>query len=225
MKIAAYHSHLNGWEWLKVHHPTLWDEITTIIGGLDAEAHRTKVSREKTMEGRMLYSPDAINASLKDAFRDAGWEESITRFYVTDDMDLIRATVGLDEDAQKAEIEAAGKTPIRSYNQTDFVKDQVAVEVQFGKYAFIAYDLFVKHMAFFVGEKINLGVEILATKAMQSQMSSGVGYYEHALYSIGRQGRGIPAVPLLLIGVEADDTPPLEELEAETGAVADEVTD
>ena len=34
-----------------------------------------------------------------------------------------------------------------SYNQTDFVKDRVAVEVQFGKYAFVAHDLFVKHSA------------------------------------------------------------------------------
>lgn len=38
-----------------------------------------------------------------------------------------------------------------SYNQTDFVKDRIAIEVQFGKYSFVAYDLFVKHMAFCVG--------------------------------------------------------------------------
>ena len=35
-----------------------------------------------------------------------------------------------------------------SYNQTDFVKERVAVEVQFGKYAFVAHDLFVKHLSF-----------------------------------------------------------------------------
>ena len=49
-------------------------------------------------------------------------------------------------DDQRREIEAAGESPIKSYNQTDFVKDRVAVEVQFGKYAFVAYDLFVKHL-------------------------------------------------------------------------------
>ena len=36
-----------------------------------------------------------------------------------------------------------------SYNQTDFVKERVAVEVQFGKYAFVAHDLFVKHLSFY----------------------------------------------------------------------------
>jgi hypothetical protein len=102
---------------------------------------------------------------------------------------------------QKAEIEGAGLKPLHSYNQTDFVKERVAVEVQFGKYAFIAYDLFVKHLAFYVGDVIDVGVEILAMKELQQQMSSGVGYYEGELYNLIREGRGVPAVPLILIGV------------------------
>jgi len=95
----------------------------------------------------------------------------------------------------------AGKTPIYSYNQTDFVKKRVAVEVQFGKYSFIAYDLFVKHIAFYVGNVIDVGIEILPMKAMQAEMSSGPGYYEGALYDVARQGRGVPGVPLVLVGV------------------------
>jgi hypothetical protein len=224
VRIAARYSHLNGLEWLMYHHPELWDEIEGIVAQVDAEALRTKRSEEVRTMGRMLYSPVAINDRLKELFRDAAWHESITNFYLTDDMELIRATMDLTPDEQKAEIVAAGRTPIFSYNQTDFAKDRVAVEVQFGKYAFIAYDLFVKHMAFFVGNRIDLGVEILPTKAMQSQMSSGVGYYEHALYSIGRQGRSVPAVPLILIGIEADTTPALEELESD-GVVADVAVD
>ena len=104
---------------------------------------------------------------------------------------------------QKAEIEAAGSTPIFSYNQTDFVKERVAVEVQFGKYSFVAFDLFVKHMAFFVGDVIDLGVEILPMKELQAEMSSGPGYYEGELYNLIRQGRGVPAVPLIVIGIAA----------------------
>ena len=78
----------------------------------------------------------------------------------------------------------------------------MAIEVQFGKYAFVAYDLFVKHLAFYVGDKIDVGVEILPTKALQSQMSSGVPYYEAEIYNVARQGRGVPAVPLVILGVE-----------------------
>jgi hypothetical protein len=103
---------------------------------------------------------------------------------------------------QKREIEEAEEKPIFSYNQTDLVKDRVAAEVQFGKYSFVAYDLFVKHLAFYVGDQIDVGIEILPMKTLQSQMSSGVPYFEGEFYNVVRQGRGVPAVPLILIGVE-----------------------
>ncbi len=96
---------------------------------------------------------------------------------------------------------AGFKEPIFSYNQTDFIKERVAVEVQFGKYAFVAYDLFVKHLAFYVRDEIDVGIEILAMKSLQSQMSSGPGYYEGELYNVIRNGRGVPGVPLVIIGV------------------------
>ena len=102
---------------------------------------------------------------------------------------------------QKIQIESQGETPIASYNQTDFVKERVAVEVQFGKYAFVAFDLFVKHMAFFVGNIIDIGIEILPMKELQAEMSSGPAYHERELYNLIRQGRGIPAVPLVLVGI------------------------
>jgi hypothetical protein len=120
---------------------------------------------------------------------------------LTEDEKLIRKTMHLTAAEQKAEIEGAGKKAIFSFNQTDFVKDRIAVEVQFGKYAFVAYDLFVKHMAFFVRDVIDVGVEILPMKELQGKMSSGVGYYEGELYNVIREGRGVPAVPLVLIGV------------------------
>lgn len=201
MKIVACHSHLNGREWLLVHEPAVLKEIEAVVRAVDASRHRTKISREKSMHGRALYSPTDINRAFVKEFHKAGWSESRTEYWVTDDYQLIRRTIQMPVEEQKREIEGASKTPIRSYNVTDFVKRRVAVEVQFGKYAFIAYDLFVKHMAFYVGDKIDVGVEILPMKAMQSQMSSGPGYYEGALYDIARQGRGVPAVPLVLLGV------------------------
>ena len=38
-------------------------------------------------------------------------------------------------------------------------------------------------------------------KELQAEMSSGPAYYERELYNLIRQGRGIPAVPLVVIGV------------------------
>lgn len=149
----------------------------------------------------MLYAPKALNLAFAQKLNGLGWRESRTNYWVTDDYDLIRRTMALPPEQQKQTIEADGKTPIFSYNQTDFLKRRVAVEIQFGKYSFIAYDLFVKHLAFYIGNTIDVGIEILPMKSMQAQMSSGPGYYEGALYDVVRQGRGVPAVPLVLVGV------------------------
>lgn len=173
-----------------------------MIADVNANKCRTKVSKEQTMKGEILFSPIDMNASFKRLLRAKSWEESRVSYWVTRSEKLIRKTLTMSAADQKREIEAAGETPIFSYNQTDFVKDRVAVEVQFGKYAFVAYDLFVKHLAFYVGDRIDVGVEILPMKSLQSQMSSGVAYYEGEFYNVVRQGRGVPAVPLVLIGIE-----------------------
>jgi hypothetical protein len=202
VKIKTFYSHLNGWEFIQVHKPRLWEEIERAITQVDAFACRVKVSREVRTLDKLLYSPIEMNRAMRDHFGELGWSEHRTSYWVTSDAKLIRKTMQMKPAQQKAEIENAGLLPIMSYNQTDFVKERVAVEVQFGKYAFVAYDLFVKHMAFFVGDVIDVGVEILPMKTLQQEMSSGVAYYEGELYNLIREGRGVPAVPLVLVGVE-----------------------
>lgn len=201
MKIETYYSHLNGWEWLEVRRPSFWDEIEKTIEAIDGESCRTKISKEKGMKGKRLYAPGALNNRFKEELENRNWHESRVSYWVTDDHKLIRESLTYEAKEQKLHYEAHGKTAISSYNQTDFVKDRVAIEVQFGKYSFVAYDLFVKHLAFYMGDKIDCGIEILPMKSMQSEMSSGPGYYEGALYDLVRQGRGVPAVPLVMVGV------------------------
>lgn len=202
MRIGSLYSHLNGHEWMLVHQPAIWKEIEGVISRIDAKKCLTKVSEEKTMKGKLLYAPKELNAAFDAEFTAlGGWGESRTSYWVTDDHALIRRTMQLTEGEQKQAILDAGRTPIRSYNQTDFVKQRVAIEVQFGKYSFIAYDLFVKHLAFYIGDTIDVGVEVLPMKEMQAEMSSGPGYFEGALYDLVRQGRGVPAVPLVIVGV------------------------
>ncbi|RKZ84231.1 MAG: restriction endonuclease [Candidatus Parabeggiatoa sp. nov. 1] len=165
MKIVETYSHLNGLEFLLVHKKGLWEEIQNVINEIDGETCKTKVSKEKRMKGRLLYSPIDLNKAFKEQLETKKWTESRSRV-------------------------------------RDFLKDRVAIEVQFGKYSFVAYDLFAKHLAFYVSDQIDVGIEILPMKSLQGQMSSGVAYYEGELYNVIRQGRGVPAVPLVIIGIE-----------------------
>ncbi len=201
MKIVDIYSHQHAWEYLKVHKESLWNEIESAIKSIDASACRKKISKEKRMLGKVLYSPKHLNKAMHEKFSAKGWKESKTSYWVTTDAQLIRKTMQMPPFDQRIEIERSGKVAIPSHNQTDFVKDRVAVEIQFGKYAFVAFDLFVKHMAFYVGNVIDIGVEVLPMKSLQSEMSSGIAYYERELYNVVRQGRGVPAVPLILVGV------------------------
>ena len=202
MRIGAKYSHLNGEEYMKIHKPHLWDELLSVIKIVDAEACKTKVSKEIRIKGKALYSPIDMNASFKRLLEELGWEERRNTFWVTDDEKLLRTIYNQDEAIQKRTIVASGRRPIMSYNQTDFVKERVAIEVQFGKYAFVAHDLFVKHLSFYVSDIIDVAIEILPMKSLEEEMSSGVPYYERDLLNVIRQGRGVPAVPLVLLGIE-----------------------
>lgn len=65
MKIAQVYSHLNGEEFLIVHKPQLWEEIQACIRGVDANLAYGKVSREKTMRGKILYSPQSVESTFQ----------------------------------------------------------------------------------------------------------------------------------------------------------------
>ena len=203
MKISQKYSHLNGEEYLIVHHKKLYKEIIDVIKSIDADEFKKKISSEKTKMVNTLYSPVELNKVLDNKFSQKGLGESLYSYYITLNRELMEKSLLMSAKEQKDFLTKNGENnPIFSYNQTDFVKDKIAVEVQFGKYSFVAYDLFVKHMLFYSGGKINLWIEILATKAMQSQMSSCVAYFEGEVYNVMRQGRNSPPVPLLILGVE-----------------------
>jgi len=202
VKIVERYSHLNGEEYLIVHYKHILNEITEIIESVEADKFKTKVSREKTMKGKKLYNPKSLNKEFDRLFQQKGWKGVKYSYYVTTDRSVINELIGLPLKKQKEILIQRGiNSPILSYKQTDFVKDNIAVEVQFGKYSFVAYDLFVKHLLFYTGGVINVGIEVLPMKSMQTEMSTGIAYYEGEVYNVLRHGRNNPPVPLLIIGV------------------------
>jgi hypothetical protein len=208
MRIVETYSHLNGEEYLLVHKAPVYQEIKDVITGIDATRCMRKVSKEKTMKGRRLYSPVCLNREFKKSFNSKRWQESKYSYCVTTDRKVLQEIVHLPLKEQKEFMRTQGVAePIISYKQTDYVKERIAVEVQFGKYAFVAFDLFVKHLLFYSGDVIDVGVEILPMKSMSKSpeggraLSTGIAYFEGEVYNILRHGRNSPAVPLLIIGI------------------------
>ena len=209
MKVIYQHSHLNGKEFLQVHFPDQLQEILDVIALVDGNIWKRSSERSKNQRaGRQgkafaeVYSQKEINRQFQELFRAHGWDKRIYRYYATPEERIAREIMGLPAEQGKDIIEARGLTAYPRSNETDFVKSRIAVEVQFGKYSFVAYDFFVKHMAFFTADEIDVGVEIIPTNKMLQNMDSGPANYEGEIFNLYRQGRGTPAVPLWVLGIE-----------------------
>lgn len=181
MKIVYEYSHLGGTEILKVRFPDCEREIYEVIE--EITANKTKISREKTMLGKELYSPKDMNAQFKKAFSSRGYVELKDTYTIT---------------IPNSEAKIVG-----AFKQIDFVKGNVLVEVQFGKYAFMFYDM-AKFQYFFNENKADVGVEIVPCHSLSRHMSTGVSYGEQLIYDIERLKRHFPAVPVKVILVDVE---------------------
>lgn len=201
MKIYKTYSHLNGEEYLLVHKRNLYDEIRSVINSIDASKYKTKVSKEKRKVGNKLYSPVELNKAFSEKLVALGWAGRRRDYYVSDKYEIVKVIESMTFEKQKEYLISNKEPLIYSFNQTDFVKEGVAIEVQLGKYFAVAFDLFVKHLSFFNAGVINVGVEIVPSKELQEQMSSGPPFFEKEVHNILRHGRNSPAVPIIMIGV------------------------
>ena len=205
MRIAYEYNHLNAKEYLLVNKDAQLTELQNSITTLDANQY-LKISLDKAKFGIVIYNQGQINSAIQSYLRARHWQESKVYYYVTSDETTTREIVNiLDKEQQKQVIESRGYMSHSTYNQVDFQKDRIAVEVQFGKYFSVAYDLHVKHTFFFSRNDIDVGVEVIPTKAMEEHMDTGVPWFENEVTNVIREGRTNPPVPILILGIEPDE--------------------
>lgn len=204
MKIANQYNHLNAREFLIVNRNSEFSEIKNTLASINANQF-LKISCDITKLGQVLYSQSNLNAAIKNVFQNSGWNERRVNYYVTGDEQTTRDIIGItSKEEQKSIIEKRGFTSYSTFNQVDFQKERIAVEVQFGKYFSVAYDLHVKHTFFYSRNDIDVGIEIIPTKAMEEHMDTGVPWFENEVTNVIREGRTNPPVPILILGIEPD---------------------
>jgi Restriction endonuclease BglII len=193
MFIAGRYSFNGGEEYIQQHFPHLLQEIETVIGHVDASKYKIKVSKEKTKKGKMLYDPSALNKAFKAPFHERGWEEQRvpcdypTKFYTP-----------------RYQPKVLNKGAFR---EMDFIKGRLGIEVQFGKYAFMVYNVCAKMTIFHKRDFIDAGVEIVAVKQFTSEMSSGVSYFEQFVWDLENRGVSNIDIPVLVLGVATENLP------------------
>lgn len=193
MKIAAYYPFNNGWEIVTKKFSSEFSEVKNVIESVDASLCKIKESKEKTMQGKMLFSPPCLNDKFKNEFHKLGWsnhKENCEYIY------------GVHLDAYVPPTSKVNQPPFRDM---DFIKPGVklGVEVQFGKYAFMVYNVCAKMTIFHNFGLIDAGIEIVPTKHLADEMSTGVSYFEQIAWDLEKRGVSNIDIPVLILGIDA----------------------
>ena len=189
MNIAGIYSFNNGVDVVNDKYSDLLSEVENCISNIDASRCKTKKSREKTKLGKILYSPVKLNKRFKDILYSKGWQsvrvqcDYPTKYYVPN-YDPKRLREG-------------------AFREMDFVKEKLGIEVQFGKYSFMVYNVAAKMTIFRNLSFIDTGIEIVPVKALADEMSSGVSYFEQFVWDLEKQGVSDIDVPVMIIGIDA----------------------
>jgi len=188
MNIVAVYSFNRGKERIEAKYSSLLKEIRDVVSSVDSEKFKTKKSREKTMRGRKLYGPRRLNSAFKKCFTKLGWKNHRvpctypTQYYMS------------------------GYTPSPinkgAFREMDFLKGKLGVEVQFGKYAFMVYNVCAKMTIFNKLGFIDAGVEIVPIKRFADQMSTGVSYFEQFVWDLEHRGISDIDIPVLILGID-----------------------
>jgi hypothetical protein len=188
MRIAGVYSFNNGEKEVTKTYPELLTEVNQAIKKVNASRHKTKKSDEKTMMGRMLFNPKSINAAFKKAFGNEWKAIRVPCTYPT--------THYLEDYKVRTKNRGA-------FREMDFVKDKLGVEVQFGKYAFMVYNVCAKMTIFHKLGYINHGIEIVPVKAFAEEMSTGVSYFEQFIWDLETRGVSNIDIPVMILGIDS----------------------
>lgn len=194
MIIAGRFSFNNGAEVINKKYPHLLKEIEEVIGLVNAENCKTKKSKEKTMMGKILYSPKALNKEFKKLFFARKW---INKKVKCDYPTKYYSDKYIPKDLNNG-----------AFRDMDFLKEKLGVEVQFGKYAFMVYNVCAKMTIFNKMGFIDTGLEIVPIKQFADEMSTGVSYFEQFVWDLEKRGVADIDIPVLILGI--DSTEPTE---------------
>ena len=195
MKIVATYDFNGGKAAVQQKYAAEFAQIQAIINAIDASLYKTKESTEKTMMGKMLFSPMELNKAFKREFakpENGGW----SNHKVLCDYSYGEYT----EDYIKSQ-----NTRGQPFRDMDFVKPntKLGIEVQFGKSAFMVYNVCAKMTIFSKMGVIDTGIEIVPVKNFADEMSTGVSYFEQFAWDLEHRGTSNIDVPVLILGIDA----------------------
>jgi len=86
----------------------------------------------------------------------------------------------------------------------DGLKNEVGLELQFGKYAFLAWDTLRKIVLFSEKEIYKYGIEVAPMASFRRKMAKGIGSFEQVSEKLEKSGNPDLEIPVLLLGIDVE---------------------
>jgi restriction endonuclease BglII len=174
MQVAETFSHKSGEQFIEDNHLVELMELYDYVDSLNAKSVLTKQTRERS-KPPLLFSPVDMNAHFKQNLSSNGWYPNTRR------------------------ISLQGRAEFR---EIDGLKNRVGLEIQFGKYAFMGYDIFSKMVIFSNLDLIDCGIEVVVMPSMIRNMSTGVSSFNQIVMDMEARGEADIDIPTLIVGIE-----------------------
>jgi hypothetical protein len=181
MEIKSTYSHKGGEEFIKQNHPAALQDVVEAIAACDAVWCLRKITKEGT-KNPLLFAPIAFNLCMKQFLSPRGWTEK-------------------QPGSKKGFKEPRISFGQGQFREMDGIKDKVGLEIQFGKYAFMGYDVFSKMPMFAKRGLIECGIEVVAMPEVVKEMSTGVSSFNQIVLDMKYRGVADLDLPTLIIGI------------------------
>jgi hypothetical protein len=185
MKVVETYSHKGGMAFIREHHQAELNEVIAAIEAADAIWCLRKISKEKT-KPPLIFHPESLNFVIKKFLSPLGWTEPAPK-------------------SKKGFREPRINLGHREFREMDGIKNKVGLEIQFGKYAFMGYDIFSKMPIFAKRKLIECGIEVVAMPEVVREMSTGVSSFNQIVMDMGERGEADIDIPTLIIGIGLTD--------------------
>ena len=191
MKIVAEYNFNHGKEFVLKNYKNEFAEIVQVINSVDAMQFKIKKSKEQTMRGKMLFSPSDLNTAFKNLFNALGWYHR-------------KVECNYEQGTYLENYRPAVMSSVKPFRDMNFIKEpkKLGVEVQFGKYAFMVYNICAKMTIFKNLGIIDAGIEIVPVKIFADDMSTGVSYFEQFAWDLQVRGVSNIDIPVLILGID-----------------------
>lgn len=181
MEIKKIYSHKGGKEFIEQRHAEALRDVKEAIAACDAVWCLRKITKEGT-KSPLLFAPIAFNLCLKTFLSKRGWTERMP---------------GSKKGFREPRINfGQGR-----FREMDGIKDKVGLEIQFGKYAFMGYDIFSKMPLFAKKGLIECGIEVVAMPEVVKEMSTGVSSFNQIVVDMECRGVADIDLPTLIVGI------------------------